>query len=144
MQNPTREQVAVALFNLVSGVPGIQYASRRPAMWSNSVAMPALYMGNSIEEYVYKADTATPPVVVISFDFFLYIDAGQDPNTTPDTKMNALLDAIEAAIGNVPGIPQTLGALVHSCWIEGQVHRAPGYINGQGLALITVKILVPQ
>jgi hypothetical protein len=144
MQNPTREEVAVALFNLVSEVNGIEHASRRPAMWSNAVAMPALYMGNPLEEYVYKADTATPAVVAISFDFFLYINAGEDPNTTPDTQLNTLLDAIEAAIGNVPGIPQTLGGLVHSCWLEGTVHRAPGYINGQGLALFTVRVLVPQ
>ena len=152
MINPTREQVAVALYNLLStltsgGSPLFNYTSRRPALWSNSVAMPALYMGNPMESYTYRHGTAMPPEVLLDFDIFIYINV-EDPNTIPDTLMNNLLDAVEAAIAAAPaGAPenaQTLGGIVNHAWIEGEIHRAPGYINGQGMALFTIRALVPQ
>lgn len=148
MINPTREQVAVALFNLLSNVPGIANSSRRPALWSNAVAMPMLYMGNPTEQYVYEHGTAMPPTVTLEFDMFLYINSGQDPNTNPDTEMNNLLDAIDAALAAIPNGPpqsvQDLGGIVNHAWIEGTVNRAPGYLNGEGMALFTIKALVPQ
>ena len=145
MNDPTREQVAVALFALLSAVPGIKFKSRRPALWDNSVGMPALYLGNPEENYVYPNGTATPPLITLDFDVFLYINAGQDPNVTPDTQMNTLLDAIELAIAG-PGANnyyQTLGGIVNHVQIEGPIHRAPGYLNGQGMALFTLRALVP-
>lgn len=148
MINPSREQVAVALFNLLQNIKGFQSWSRRPQVWSNSVNMPALFMGNPQEEYIYRHGTALPAEVTLSFDIFVYINAGEDPNVTPDTQLNTLLDAIEAALAPRPsGAPQatqTLGGIVNHCWIEGPIHRAPGYINGQGLALLTIQVLVPQ
>jgi hypothetical protein len=144
MMNPTREQVAVGLFTLLGSIPGIKSSSRRPALWDDATAKPALYMGNPAETYVYQNGTATPPIVILDFDVFLYIDTGMDPNSTPDTAINNLLDAIEAAITPPVGQAQTLGGVVNHAWIEGSVHRVPGYLNGQGMVLFTVKTLVPQ
>jgi hypothetical protein len=144
MINPTREQVAVALFNLISSVPGIKFSSRRPAVWDDAVAKPALYMGNPQEEYRYEHGITSPPTVPIDYDVWLYIASGLDPNVIPDTEMNNLLDAIEAKLQPLPGQTQTLGGIVHSAWMEGVVHRAPGYLDGRGMCLFTIKVLVPQ
>jgi hypothetical protein len=108
--------------------------------------MPALYLGNPAEEYIYQHGTASPAHITLEFDVFVYINSGLDPNVTPDTQLNTLLDAIETTLGGyaINGMPQTLGGIVNSCWIEGPVHRAPGYLDGQGLALLTIKTLVPS
>lgn len=145
MIDPTREQVAVALFALLSAVPGVNSSSRRPALWDDSGAKPALYMGNPEENYLYPNGTATPPIITLDFDLFIYIDAGMDPNTTPDTQLNTLLDALETALAG-PAINnyfQTLGGIVNHAWIEGAVRRVPGYLDGQGMVLLTIRVLVP-
>src|ERR1700722_5711166 len=115
MINPTREQVAVALFSLLQAVPGIKYASRRPTTNENAVAMPALYIGSPEENYVYPNGTATPPMITLDFQVYLYIHAGQDPNVIPDTLLNNLLDNIEAALQGAPSnnYYQTLGGIVN-------------------------------
>ena len=144
----TREQIAVALFSLLQsmGPTVIKTYSRRPALWQQTTAMPALYMGNPMENYVYQHGNAAPAHVNLSFDIFIYINVAKDPNVIPDTVLNNLLDAVETTLGGfaVNGQPQTLGGLVINTWIEGDIHRAPGYINGQGMCLFTVKCLVPS
>lgn len=146
MINPTREQVAVALFSLLQTVPGFASWSRRPQLWDKVANFPALFMGNPAENYQYDHGNASPPVVTIDFDIFIYISVGQDPNVIPDTLMNTLLDSIEVVMTPLPsaGYAQTLGGIVHHAWIEGPINRAPGYIDGRGLALLTIKVLVPQ
>ncbi len=147
MINPSREQVAVALFNLLSGISAFQYTSRRPQLWNEATAMPALYMGNPSEQYIYQNGTGSPSAVSLDFDIFIYINVGLDPNTIPDTQMNNCLDALENALTPAPSPSgndvQRLGGLVNHAWIEGAVHRAPGYINGQGMAMLTIRIVVP-
>ena len=54
------------------------------------------------------------------------------------------LDALEEALAPPPGFDrQTLGGLVHYCRIEGRVVKDPGDLDGQGLALVPIKILAP-
>jgi hypothetical protein len=146
MQNPNREEVAVALFTLLQTVPGFVTYSRRPQEWDDSVNMPALYMGNTAETYEYQHGTATPPHITLAFDIFVYIKVGLDPNSIPDTQLNQLIDAIETKLGGfaVNGQAQTLGGIVDHAWIDGDVHRFPGYLNGQGGALFQIKTLVPS
>lgn len=153
MINPTREQVAVALFNKLSTLlydentnPSgpLMTVSRRPQLWDEATNMPALYMGNPGENYRYDHDTASPAFVVLDFDVFVYIKSGLDPTVIPDIELNNLMDAIEASITPYPGQNQTLGGIVHSAWIEGEIHRAPGYLDGRGIAIFTIKVMVPQ
>lgn len=147
MINPTREQVAVALFNLFANLEIFETVSRRPALWDNSVQMPALYMGSTQDDYVYEHGTAAPPKITLVYDCLLYINA-TDPNVIPDTVMNNVIDAVESALtpsnGPAPGAVQTLGGIVNHAWIEGQINKAPGYLDGKGMAFFTVKILVPS
>ena len=149
MQSPTREQVALALFTLleslkISGNPAFVTTSRRPQLWASTTSFPALYMGNPKESYEYQHGTSSPAHITLDFDIFIYINVS-DPNVTPDTQMNSLIDAIEAALQGTPATNgvQSLGGIVDHCWIEGSVLRAPGYLNGQGMALMTIRVLVP-
>jgi len=146
MISPTREQVAVALFAQLqtAGSAFVTY-SRRPALWPNTVALPALYMGQTSEGLTYSGDNTALYKNVLYFQITIYINAGLDPNTNPDTPLNNLLDAIDAALAPPPTNPteQTLGDLVSYARREGDVIRAPGYLDGQGGAFFKIKVLVP-
>lgn len=146
MMNPSREQVAVALFNQLqtAGDTFLTY-SRRPLLWPNTVALPALYMGQTKEGLTYTGDNTALSKNVIYFPITVYFDAGLDPNTVPDTELNSLLDAVDAAMAPPPINPtqQTLGGVVTYARREGDVIRAPGYIDGQGGAFFFIKVLVP-
>ncbi len=74
----------------------------------------------------------------------VYIDVGADENGIPDAVLNPLQDAIDAALApDYPGAPCTLGGLVASCRISGEVTNAPGDITGKGLAILPIDILIP-
>lgn len=150
MINPTREQVATALFSLVNTAPMqalFSTISRRPVLFNAAPSKPALYMGSPTENYVYQDGPTFPPMIGLDFQVFIYINSGLDPSDIPDILMNNLIDALEAAIAPVPPIPgakQTLGGIVDHAYIEGTVHRAPGWLDGEGMALLTIKVLVPS
>lgn len=147
MIDPTREEVAVALFTLLQTLKGAPFLTitRRPQVWAQTTAFPAVYQGQPEDDYVHKNGTATPPEVTLDFYWYLQIDSGQDPNVSPDTELNNALDAVGNCLAVPFGQKQNLGlANVNHCWIEGRPQRAPGYLNGRGESLVPIKVLVPQ
>lgn len=153
MLNPTREQVAVALFNLVSTIgptPGnntFLSMSRRPVLWGECPAYPGFYLGEPGDEYFYAHGTAAPPQITMNFDGYLYTKDGLDQNVVPDTAMNNLIDSIENTIipEQSPAFQQTLGGIVDHVWVDRPgIFRRIDYSSGQGIALLTIKVLVPQ
>jgi hypothetical protein len=147
MNSPTREQVAVALFTLLQTMEGaFSTYSRRPALWNQTTAMPALFLGQIQDDYEYKNGTATPAHITMQFGLWIYGNFAEDPNVIPDTAFNSLLDLLDTTMGgySINGQPQTLGNIVSHAWIEGPVHRAPGWLNGQGEIFLVVKVLVPS
>ena len=145
--NPSRERVAIALFTLLQGM-GNAFAtySRRPKLFADAPALPALYMGQIPEHYEYPHGTATPAMVTMEFGIWIYGNFAEDPNVIPDTAFNNLLDLLDTTMGGyaVNGQPQTLGGIVSHAWIEGEVLRAPGWLNGQGEVFLQIKVLVPS
>ena len=142
----SREAIAVALFNVLQTIPGINFYYRRPALWDETTPMPALYMGQTDENATYSGDNTALGLYSIEFPVTIYINAGLDPNVTPDTLLNTLMDAVDAALAPPPYPPnqQTLGGLVAYARREGEVIRIPGYLDGQGMVLFKVKVLVPM
>ena len=92
----TREAVYTALFNLVSAATGLKLASRRVKLWAdvNASDKPALYIAQRGELYVRESH-AVPQKVTLKAELILYTNVGKDPNTTPSTQLNNLLDAID-------------------------------------------------
>lgn len=140
-----REKIFQALFTLIQNAASFKTASRRLKLWSdvNPADKPAVFLVQRPQKYVQGGGNL-PQKVTLEAQIIIYTNAGKDPNVVPSTEMNALLDAIDTAIGwkPVPG-QQTLGGLVTSCWIEGDVFIDPGDLDGDGVAIIPVKILVP-
>lgn len=144
----TREQIAVALWNLLQGAATFTTTSRRFISWDqvNETQMPFLTMLKTGEDRARKSDTL--PLTTLTYHVFVYLSAGMDPDDVPDTAMNALLDAIDAAAA--PSTPddraqgkQTLGGLVDHCYPLGPVFVDTGDVDGKGVAAIPFEILVP-
>jgi len=144
----TREQIAVAFFNLVAGAADFAATSRRFVHWDqvNETQMPFLTMIKTGEQR--GRQTEGLPTLTINAHVFLYLSAGMDPEDTPDTAMNALLDAIDAAVAPrgadaVNANKQTLGGLVAHCYPFGPVFIDTGDVDGKAVAAIPFQIFVP-
>jgi hypothetical protein len=141
-----RESIMTALFTLVSGSAAFATASRRMQLWSGvaSADKPALFLCERGDTYA-RSSEAVPEAVTMSVDIYIYTDAGKDQSAVPATALNNLIDAVDAALapGCLTGL-QTLGGLASHCWIEGKVMKDAGDLDGDGVAVIPVRILVPR
>ena len=141
----SREAIYAALFALVAGSAGFKTTGRRLKLWSdvNASDKPALFLAQRGQTYVQGSE-ATPQKVTLKADLFVYTNVGKDPKAVPARQLNDLVDAVDAALaGDVVTGRQTLGGLVAHCWIEGEVMIDPGDLDGDGLAVIPVRILIP-
>jgi hypothetical protein len=140
----TREQIMQALFALVSAPSQFITKSRRLQLWDTVSAgeKPAIFMYERDDVYS-GADRYTPPKVMMSVDLFIYTRPGTDTGITPISILNPLIDAVDAALrpGPAAGGRQTLGGLVSHCYIDGKIMKDPGDLDGDGIAVIPVKIL---
>lgn len=138
----TREPIYSALFALVSAMPGLQTASRRLVHWSDVAPanQPALYMAQT-GEVAQTTVRGAPIRWTLSVDLYLYVNVGNDPNATPASILNPLLDALMAALMPSPGQVQTLGGRVSQCWIAGKIETDEGVLGPQSVAVIPIEIL---
>ena len=141
-----REAIATDLFTqLQTAGSTFKLYSRRPQMWDNCPAYPALYMGNTNEALTYSGQSGSLALNELYYPIGVYFNAGLDPNVIPDTILNNLLDAIDTALAPAPYLDQqTLGGLVCYARREGAVERKPGYLDGQGEAWFQIKVLSPN
>ena len=105
---------------------------------------PALLLLTHHENYV-RLDFAQPPKRTLTVMAVVYIDTGTDENAVPDTVLNTLQDAIDGALSADDRSTGrcTLGGVVFSAHIKGEVVRAPGDKTGKGLAVIPIELVLP-
>jgi hypothetical protein len=139
-----REAIYAALFTLVAGNSAFRTATRRIKDYSDvdQATQPALLQVELGEKW--NARVGLPPIVTLSARFFLYCEEN-DPTEPVSTQMNALLDAVMAALAP-PVLPhgpfrQTLGGLVQNAGISGEIAIAEG-LSGQSEAVVPIEILV--
>ena len=98
MRTTTREQISVVFFDLIAGAAEFTATSRRFVHWDqvNETQMPFLTMLKTGE--VRGRQNEGLPTLTINAHVFIYMSAGMDPEDVPDTAMNALLDAVDAAV----------------------------------------------
>ncbi|MDE2101878.1 MAG: hypothetical protein KGL39_31825 [Patescibacteria group bacterium] len=135
--NNSRESIYAALFSLLQTATGLTTASRRFKTWDQSTGT-ALYQVQKSEKATSKLPGAKR--WELSVDVYLYAVADQS-NTAPATALNALLDAIEAALQPEPGVKQTLGGLVDQAYIDGVIQVNTGDIGDVMFAIIPVTIV---
>ena len=144
----SREAIFQALFDLTAyvtwGSPpaGFAYSARRVKHWDDLAAQPALCQAEQGEDVVEV--TGRPSITTLTANWLIYHDAGKDPDATPASHTNQILDAVQALFPNGdPDQVQTLGGLVHHCFISGRVFKDPGDLDGQALIIVPIKILIP-
>lgn len=142
----SREAIWSALFALVSTAYQFTTKTRRIKDYSDvdQATQPAILQVELGEKW--NARTGAPPVVTLAARLFVYCESN-DPTAPVATQMNALLDAVTAAIAPPlsPHGPfrQTLGGLVQHAAIAGEITIAEG-LSGQSEAVIPLEILVNQ
>ena len=138
----TREPIMAALALKLASISGVVTFSRilrhynelRPA------DQPAVFLAPRTQMAFRKR--GFPAVWTIDVSVYVYVKrTGND--IVPDTILNPLLDAIEAALAPaVSAEVQTLGGLVDHCWIEGAIETDEGVLGDQAIAIVPIRILV--
>jgi hypothetical protein len=144
----TREEIMQALFALVSGAYDFAIASRRLKLWDNVAPsdMPALFQFEGAQDdSLYEGDLLLRRT--LKARLFIYIDA-KDESIVGASEINAILDALDTAFAPASFADQvtnrqTLGGLVSSARIVGPVLKDPGDLDGIGLIVAPVTIVLP-
>jgi hypothetical protein len=137
-----RETIMQALFNLVSASASFVTSSRRLKLWTDvsPSETPAIFMHEVNDGYTSGKNYLS--IVEMNVELFIYTNPGMADGVIPASVMNPLLDAIDAALApSRVTNRQTLGGLVSHCWIDGKVMKDVGDMDGQGVAIIPIKIL---
>jgi hypothetical protein len=142
-----REAAFSALFETVGGAYPWGLASRRLRLWSEVPApmRPAFFQLESGPES-YQWSQLAAPRRTLEAKLFLYFDS-RDPLTPGASAVNEALDAIDAALASQGADAavgrQTLGGAVYDCKIAGVPVRDTGDIDGDGLAVVSVRLVLP-
>ena len=142
------DQIYQALFNLTPGLAwppsgSLSFRSRRVHTFDDLPAQPALCQAET-DETVAQV-TGMPAKTTLGSSWLIYHQAGKDDSAIPAQTTNAILDAVKALFidPTEPDFAQTLGGLVHKCWIEGRIQKFQGDLDGQTLIVVPIKILIP-
>jgi hypothetical protein len=139
-----REPIYAALFDLAAGAAGFVTAERRLRHWSDVAPpeQPALFMTQKSETAAVKA-LGAPLVWTLTVELYLYAHSS-DPQLSPATVLNPLIDAVEAALAPAPttGLQDLgLAAMVQHAMIAGKIETEEGVLGDQAIAIIPIEIL---
>ena len=142
----SRETIINALFQRLANAGGFNTTGRRNRDPESikTADTPALLLVEHSEKYTVPSPSL-PGKRAINLRAIVYTDVGDNDSAIPATIINNQLDAIDAAL--VPDDPTsgrcTLGGLVYSVKIDGDIIKAPGDVSGKGLAVVPLQILIP-
>jgi hypothetical protein len=144
--NPSREQIISTLYTRLQAGLGSYYTTiqRRLLLWSDvpKENQPALFLVEHKEDFK-KEGRGLPRAQLFKASIICYFDTS-DPSIVGGTLINNALDQIEAVLLPPPGFDaQTLNGIVNRCWIEGEIFKVPGDIDGQAMLVVPVLILTP-
>jgi hypothetical protein len=140
----TRETYYSALFALLATLaPGtVLTCDRRVRLMERMqpAELPALFMAVGNQKTV--PSLKQPPAHFLTAHVFLYC-ANPDQHVSADMALNALVDALQAALAPAPPFAtQTLGGLVHHCWIDGESEFFPSPNGERAAAIVPIEMLV--
>lgn len=138
------ETILIALLDhLVEYVPRFKTVGRRVRFWTDSFEQPALFLRHTGDVDNYQGDTFDRRTV--EAELWVYSKAGEDPDIAPDIELNSLVKDIRFAFepDETDTNCFTLNGRVYWCRIEGRSDFDPGDIDGQGKAVLPIRILIP-
>lgn len=122
--------------------------TRRVALFNEVDATAQPWCGQAEHGAQESQVTGMPYKTILEANWIVYQCVGMDSKAIPAIENNCILKGVREALRpkvNDPGFPKrnTLGGLVHHCFIGGRVFKDPGDIDGQGMMVIPIKLLVP-
>lgn len=93
--------------------------------------------------------TGMPYKTTLMANWIVYQCVGREANGLGAVENNLILGGVREALAPRPDDPgfhdkrNTLGGLVHHCFISGRIFKDPGDIDDQGMLVIPIKLLVP-
>jgi len=142
----TREAAIAALESLVAGA----YAwttgpTRKLKLWTDVPLgeRPAVFLFEGADEQ-HTFGNSINPKRVMAVKIFVYTNAKEVPGAI---EINQIMDALDKAFypagADIQAGRNTLGGLVNNCRIAGTVFKDPGDLDGDGLLITPVEILLP-
>lgn len=137
-----REQVYAELFALGCKVTGILTKSRRVVLWTKvpPEQQPAFYQAQGREIAIAEV-RGIPTKWELYPEWYVYVNAGSDPNAIPTSVINPIVDQIEDIFKPRPSGVQTLGGLVSEARILGPVEVHDGGLEQQSIVIIPIRIV---
>jgi hypothetical protein len=121
--------------------------SRRVVLFGECPQQPACYQaehGDTVAQV-----TGMPYKTILQAKWIIYQNLAQDKNALGVVENNLIIQGCYAALAPRPDDPgfldrrNTLGGLVYHCFIQGELFKDPGDLDGQGMMVIPIKVLVP-
>lgn len=120
--------------------------SRKVRLWADVAReeRPALFIMSGRESRIQDAE-GTPPRITLYVDVLIYVNSTMQDIPPSSDEIEDRLDDLDEALKPSPLTgKQTLDGLVSHCWIEGETVIVPGDLDGDGIAIVPVRILVPD
>lgn len=143
-----REQAMAALAaRVASAYAWATPPSRRLKLWSDvpPAMRPACFLFEGGAETYADAADATPKRS-LQVRLFIYVDA-HDPAAIGAATLNTIMDALDAALqpsgADLALGRLTLGGAVHRASIEGKPLKDPGDLDGDGLLVVPITLVLP-
>lgn len=123
--------------------------SRRVQLFSDvaSASQPACFQAEHTSEEGQV--TNMPYKTTLMANWIIYHTTGKDKKAIPTIENNLIIKGVRIALAPKPNDPgfhdrrNTLGGLVHHCFISGRIFRDPGDIDDQAMIVVPIKLLVP-
>ena len=140
----SRESVFAALFAVLRGAYAWQTVSRRlqNAQDVPPEAFPAAFQLEGNQSAKYQGDVPAVGEWKASWLLYSYSD---DPAVAPSTGLNAMIDAVLAALAPADGpvTRNTLGGLVEFAAVDGEIEIFEGVLDNRAIAVVPVRIVIP-
>jgi hypothetical protein len=163
MINHSRDQIIDQLLAVLKQAPnqgsfiGFKGASRTYRLWDQITPDNKPFI--CLKEYAdtYRPDGSGPvglPSMVITLNIMAFIYVWSEPwkddlSNSPIKLLNPILDSIDAVLRPSPLIMrQNLGSdsagdFCYHCYIDGEVRKDAGELDGDGIAMVPIKVIVP-
>ncbi len=122
--------------------------SRRVKLFADVVAEQQPSCFQAEHAGLAEQKTGLPYKWTLSADWIIFQNVSRDPAALGAVENNLILNGVREALKPTPqdpGFParNTLNGLVHHCFIQGRVFKDPGDLDGQGMIVVPIKVLVP-
>lgn len=135
-----REAIYSALFATMEKIAGVRTSSRRLRSWTEVEEFPAIFQAQKSETGT-KSGRGVPTKWDMYCELFIYTH--DEPEKLASQSLNEMLDLVEQALASPNPIDhkQTLGGLVHDCWIDGQITTDEGTLGENAVAIVPIHII---